>query len=136
MAAKFNDITMAKESLNRCLAQERFLDRFYDLFLASSEEVREKLKHLRREHQLIMLKMSMHVMFAMAAGGMQDSDAMSKLAALHSRRDKDIRPELYDLWLDCMLQTVREFDPKFDTALEQAWRAALAPGIAYMIEHY
>ena len=37
----------------------------------------------------------------------------------------DIKPELYDLWLDRLLQAVAEFDPLFDMETETAWRRVL-----------
>ncbi len=37
-----HDIALLNDSFERCTARSRFLDRFYDLFLASSKEVAEK----------------------------------------------------------------------------------------------
>ena len=48
----------------------------------------------------------------------------------------DIRPELYDLWLDALIATAREHDPDFDAAAEALWRECLRPGIEVMRSHY
>ena len=53
-----------------------------------------------------------------------------------SRAELDIKPELYDLWLDRLVQAVREFDPKFDPEIETAWRRVLRPGIEFMKSRY
>jgi hypothetical protein len=60
------------------------------------------------------------------------SPALAKLAAVHSRRQQDIAPAFYDLWLDSLVAAVREHDPDFSAEVELAWRIALAPGISFM----
>lgn len=47
-------------------------------------------------------------------------------------RKLDIHPELYDLWLECLIETVAEFDDGFRDEVELAWRLVLSPGIVYM----
>ena len=60
----------------------------------------------------------------------------TRLAKLHGRAELDITPELYDLWLDRLVQAVREFDPMFDPEIETAWRRVLEPGIEFMKSRY
>ncbi|MEO7726887.1 MAG: hypothetical protein ABIS45_06505, partial [Burkholderiales bacterium] len=57
---------------------------------------------------------------------------LERLAMSHSRAGFDIMPELYDLWLERLLQTVWEFDPLFDVEFNTAWRNVLQPGIDFM----
>jgi len=45
---------------------------------------------------------------------------LERLAKLHSRAELDIKPELYDLWFDRLVQAVKEFDPMFDMETETA----------------
>ena len=61
---------------------------------------------------------------------------LERLAKLHSRAELDIKPELYDLWLDRLVQAVKEFDPMFDAETGAAWRRMLAPGIEFMKSRY
>ncbi len=136
MVARFSEISLAKESLRRCLEQPGFLERFYELFMDSSPVVYGKLKHMNMAHQKIMVKSSLHIMMAMASGGLQQQKALQELAELHSRRQKDVRPELYDLWLDAMIKAAGESDPQFNAQIEQAWRIALMPGIEFMKSRY
>ena len=44
----------------------------------------------------------------------------------------DTRPELYALWLECLIQAVQQFDPSFDEDVERVWRLGLKTGIAFM----
>jgi hypothetical protein len=43
---------------------------------------------------------------------------------------------MYALFTDSLLATVRELDPKCSADVEQAWRDALQPGIAFMQSRY
>jgi hemoglobin-like flavoprotein len=61
---------------------------------------------------------------------------LERIAALHSRAGLDIRPELYDQWLECLIQAVRECDPVFGEETEQAWRRVMRVGIEFMKSRY
>jgi len=121
-------------SLNRCLQAPAFLQEFYALFIGSSEEVREKFKNTDPVRQAQVLGQSLYAL-AVAAQGPAGSPAWSgfnSLAERHSRRGLDIRPELYDVWLDCLLRTARVHDPVFTPETEEAWRNTLSVGIEYL----
>jgi len=64
------------------------------------------------------------------------SGEMERMARIHHRLG--VAGIDYDRWLDCLVDTVAEFDPECDTATELAWRWALAPGVTYMklYEHF
>jgi hemoglobin-like flavoprotein len=47
-----------------------------------------------------------------------------------------IGAELYDLWLDSLLATVREVDPAWNAEVEQAWESVMTVGIAYLVSRY
>ena len=86
-------------SLKRCLTVPAFLEDFYDRFVGSSEEVREKFRGVDLKRQVRMLEDSLYVV-AVAAQGEEGSPARGALpflAARHSRHDLDIRPELLRL---------------------------------------
>jgi hemoglobin-like flavoprotein len=136
MSSQATDLFL--HSLTRCLAVPAFLDGFYDRFVGSSEEVREKFRGVDLKRQVRMLQDSLYVV-AVAAQGEEGSparDALPWLAARHSRHDLDIRPELYDLWIDCLVETARAHDPEFGPEVETAWRETLTLGANYMRERY
>jgi hemoglobin-like flavoprotein len=111
---------------------------FYQRFTGSSEEVREKFRGVDMERQVRMLADSLYVV-AVAVQGEEGSIArgdLPRLAERHSRRDLDIRPELYDLWAQCLVETAREHDPQWTAEVEAAWRETLAVGIEYMRRGY
>jgi hemoglobin-like flavoprotein len=125
-------------SLKRCLGPPEFVTGFYERFTGSSEEVREKFRGVDMERQVRMLADSLYVV-AVAVQGEEGSMArgdLPRLAERHSRRDLDIRPELYDLWARCLVETAREHDPQWTEEVEAAWRETLAFGVEYMRRRY
>ena len=136
MDARSRDTFLA--SFNRCRTSAGFLEAFYERFVASSEEIREKFKGTDMKRQVRMLEDSLFVV-AVAVQGEEGSLArgdLPRIAARHSRQDLDIRPGLYDLWLECLIETVRTHDPQFSSEIEAAWRETLGFGIDKMRERY
>jgi hemoglobin-like flavoprotein len=124
-------------SLKRCLAAPGFLESFYEAFVGSSEEVRDKFKNTDMKRQARVLEDSLYVV-ANAAQGEENSlarGALPALAARHGRQDLDIAPGLYDSWAECLVETARAHDPQFAPAVEAAWRETLAVGADYMRQH-
>jgi hemoglobin-like flavoprotein len=125
-------------SLKRCLAVPGFMDDFYGRFVGSSEEVREKFRNTDMKRQAQVLADSLYVV-ANAVQGEEGSPArreLPRIAARHSRADRDIRPGLYDLWIACLLETARGHDPRFGPEVERAWQEVLSFGADYMRQRY
>jgi len=125
------------ESLRRCNMREGFLDLFYETFLASSPKVKEKFANTDFVHQKRALRASLHMM--LLAAEHEDSGPeryLKDLARQHSKGMLDIGAELYDLWLDSLLRTVKECDPKFSPEVEAAWEDVMMIGVKYMLTHY
>ena len=84
-----------------------------------------------------MLRASLHVMLLAAENEERGPDAyLRELAARHSRRQLNIGAELYDLWLDSLLATVKECDPQHGPEIERAWESVMMVGIGYLLSHY
>jgi len=121
-----SDLVM--QSYGRCCASPTFFDDFYRHFLASSPEVRDKFAHTDMPAQKLLLRQGI-LNLVMYARGMSDSK-LRALGESHSRARLDIRPELYDLWLEALLLTISSHDPKFEPRVREAWREVLNKGIA------
>ena len=127
-----------RASLKRCLANNAFLHDFYELFMSSSPEVREKFKDTDFPRQARVLADSLYIM-SVASESKEDAIAwkeLDRLAEAHSRRGMDIRPDLYESWLECLVKAASQYDPEFSPAMEGAWRRALAPGIEHLRAAY
>lgn len=127
------------DSLYRVLGepadQRDFVSRFYEIFCAESPEIEARFRDTDMERQQEMLAQSLHEMVDFSTSRVA-SDRLRRVADRHSIRQRDIPPELYEIWLDSLIRTVREMDPLFCDEIELAWRVVLAPGIAYMKFRY
>ena len=113
----------------------QFFAAFYRRFVASSEEVAKAFKNTDMHKQQNMLKKSLLYSINFIASS-KNFDALDRIAVSHSKRNYNIKPELYDVWLDCMVATAREFDPEFSDDVELAWRLAFAQTITFMKFRY
>jgi len=123
-------------SLSRCMAAPAFLDRFYELFMTSSDEVAEKFKTTDLDRQKRALASSLYVMVMAIERGEAALAYLETIAERHNRNNLDIGPELYDRWLDCLVQAAREHDPEFTETSEVLWRDTMSFGIEFMRARY
>lgn len=125
------------ESLRRCNAHPGFLDLFYENFLASSPKVKEKFANTDFAKQKRALQASLNLMLRVAEeGGKGPERYLKDLAQRHSRSELNIGAELYDLWLDSLLATVKELDPEYNKKVEEAWDEVMSVGIGYLLSHF
>ncbi len=104
--------------------------------MGCSDEVAAKFVHTDFHRQKVALTTSLFTILAFARHRVPHEPELERIAQIHSRAGHDIRPEMYDLWLECLMQAVREHDPQFNPCTETAWRNVLARGIAYMKARY
>jgi hemoglobin-like flavoprotein len=130
-----HEIALFNDSLERC-AGRRFLDRFYQLFVSSSAEVAAKFANTDFNVQNRAVKVSFYMIVSSIEQKPEGNVHLERIAARHSRKGLDIRPALYDQWLDCLIQAVREHDPMFDAETETAWRRVMKRGIDVMKSRY
>jgi len=130
-------VQKARDSLSRCNERPQFLDRFYELFMDSSPEIRKKFENTDFEVQKKVLRDSLFLM--LSAAGTTKGFAhvqLEKLAKRHSHTDLDIKPEWYGLWLDTLLETVAELDPDYTDEIGAAWRDSMTDGIDLLAAGY
>ena len=125
------------DSYERCLAKEEFLDTFYAKYIASNKIVAQKFANTDMEKQKDMLKGSLHMIMALRLSRPEDAEAyFRRIGVVHGRKKHDIAPELYDLWLTCLLEAVQECDEQYDIEIDTAWREVLSGGIKIMKSMY
>ena len=125
---------LVMQSYGRCCASPDFFDSFYRHFLASSPLIREKFVDTDMSAQKLLLRQGI-LNLVMHARGMPDTK-LRALGESHSRGRLDIRPELYDLWLDALLLTVSGHDKQFNESIRSAWREVLNKGISVIKAGY
>lgn len=130
------DIAIFNDSFLRCQNKSGFMDRFYELFLESSTDIKAKFKNTDFSKQKIALKSSFYMMLLTVQGNAPAQKYLEEIANLHNRNRLDIKPDMYDLWLECLIKTVEEFDPRFDDQIEQVWQNLMNQGIKFMQSKY
>ena len=125
------------DSYERCLAKGDFIKRFYDIYIASNEVVSQKFANTDIKKQKAMLQTSLHMIMALNRTESEAAAAhFRRIGIAHGRKKHDIAPELYDLWLTCLLETVKECDDRYDLQVDTAWREVLSDGIKIMKSMY
>lgn len=134
--ADSRDVELVNDSLERCSSQTEFFARFYSCFHDSSDEVAAKFAGTDARAQARALRTAFLLLLQAVSG---DPDAWQQLelrAIRHDRRHLDVRPEMYELWRECLLKTVRESDPGADAPTEAAWGRVVQQAIDFMVARY
>lgn len=126
-------VQIAEESYHRC-GHATFFHAFYRRLLGADEAIRRKFARTDFEKQNKLLQHGLGLLFIYAKRG--NPALLERIAARHGPDDVDVPPDLYPVFVDCLIATVREFDSLCSPEVEQAWRSALAPGIAFMSARY
>ena len=124
------------DSLNRCSQDDQFMAMFYRRFLATSPEVRKKFRDTEFSRQERVLLRSLQLSASATDGDPVALRELHSLAESHDRHHLDIRPELYEYWLDALVETAWEFDPEWNPQIEESWRHTLGHVIHHMIRNY
>ena len=123
-------------SLHRCDEIDDFVDRFYQRFIAASPEVRRKFADTDLPAQVRVLRRSLELCAAAADGEREGLNELTMRARTHDHAHLDIRPALYDLWLEALLETAAECDTEWDEDVDRAWRNVLGFVVGFMTARY
>lgn len=118
-----------KSSFNVC--DEEFFDYFYWHLINSSVKIEKAFADTDMESQKRMLRKSLVYAVNFSCAG-NDVSYMRDIAKKHSKTGKDIDPNLYELWENSMLATIKKFDELYNDDVDLAWRLALSHVITYM----
>jgi hemoglobin-like flavoprotein len=124
------------ESFARCEANGDFAEDFYATFLATSAEVAELFAGTDFTKQRKILRASVYLMISRDLDDPGARATMERIGGSHSRARLDIRPELYEDWLESVCSTVAKLDPEWGNDVEAAWRSTLSPGIDLITSFY
>jgi hemoglobin-like flavoprotein len=113
-----------------------FVEKFYSIFLDADPRIRPLFKNTDFEKQKGLLLHGMYVLLQYAEGKAIGKMAVNRLGESHSHTKMNIMPDMYPIWVDCLIKALAEKDPKFSPALEMQWRQALQKGIDIMMTKY
>jgi hemoglobin-like flavoprotein len=124
------------DSYHRCEESRGFFDTFYEVFFSKSPEIPRRFARTDMEKQKQSAMASVLMVLLLDSGDVMARQCVAEIAESHSRRRHDVRPELYDLWLEALCEAVQEHDPQCTPELVAQWRQAMRPGIDLMIAAY
>ncbi|MDH3639461.1 MAG: globin [Gammaproteobacteria bacterium] len=110
---------------------DEFIQRFYDIFMAKSSEIAQMFSNTNMTVQKTMLHDSLHYLLGYYNSGVPNVH-LKHIKKVHGASGANIPDRFYALWLDSLIEAVKDKDPQFDRDVEQAWRRVMAPGIEYL----
>ena len=113
-----------------------FIQAFYQRFTSASPEVAFRFENTDFTQQVRMLERSLLLMARAVLGEPEGIAHLEGVAASHSKRRLNITPSLYELWLDALIETARDYDTEFDARVESAWKILLGQCVDKMIAVY
>ncbi|MFQ5950134.1 MAG: hypothetical protein ACE5J1_05555 [Nitrospiria bacterium] len=122
-----------KNSYWRCVANPNFLGRFYGLFTTSHPAVGRIFKNtdLTRHRERLQKGLLMLILYA---GGKEDARLfLEEISRRHGKREMNRDPNLYQFWLDSLVETIRLCDPEFSPQVEMQWRELMRKGISTIL---
>ncbi len=123
-------------SYHRCEDSGGFFDTFYDNFFAKSPEIPPKFANTDMEKQKQVVMASLLWMLRLCNGDAVARREVEQLAESHNRHGHNIRPKLYELWLDALCETIAKHDRQYTSELETMWREAMREGIELIVSKY
>jgi len=114
-----------------------FISVFYDHLMQSSEAIREKFEKVDMEIQTDNLARAIVMSFLFVDQNHQTAlHTMDRVRESHNRHNLDIKPELYDVWLNCLIETVAKYDPQANEELLQQWHRVMSASIDHIRNGY
>lgn len=134
MRDEFNDL---QQSYGRCLRGKGFIERFYEIFLASHPDIEPMFSHTDFQKQRLALRRGISIAISHAAGGTLVKQSMEHMADVHSRKGHaPVDPKYYALWIDSLVRAVSETDPEFSPALGERWRTGMGVVVSTFTARY
>src|SRR3569833_1613212 len=118
------DMKDVQASFGRCCLHPNFLDTFYNAFMATSPEVARLFKNtdFTRQKKMLQMSLNQHISHAMCIGIVDGY--LHQLAEKHSRHHLNVEPHHNTARHNSHKKAVKQHDPKYTPAQEQARRTA------------
>jgi hemoglobin-like flavoprotein len=116
-------------SYQRCMGNDDFLPLFYSLFINADIAVKDMFGSTDKEQQILTLKASL-AMIQPAQDLFTHEQLIKRIA--HRHQKMKISPHLFNVWFDCLMQAVKQYDPQYNDDLHNIWREQLDFGLKLM----
>lgn len=108
-----------------------FLQYFYSIFVQKSDRIARMFENTSIDKQKLLLKKSLTELLKFYEEKHVNQHLLT-IGRIHAEDKLNVSPQMYDLWLDTLIETIQKFDPQYHPKIELAWRVTLSPGITYM----
>lgn len=122
------------QSYGRACNSPHFFEDFYTIFMGKSPEVRAMFDNTNMDSQRGLLRSGI-LNLVLCARGMPETKIRA-LGESHSKKNMNINPSFYGIWLDALMEALHKHDEDFSESLEVSWRSALLPSIEIMQNMY
>lgn len=130
------ELDLVNQSYNRCLENKDFFPHFYKNFTSKSPDIAERFKNTDMKRQMDALRLGLQYMIMFASGSKIAAAKVEDLGLTHDRHHRNITPELYEAWLQSLIETIKSCDPNYSDEIAMAWRNTLGFGIRQMKSMY
>ncbi|MBI5138010.1 MAG: globin [Nitrospirae bacterium] len=128
-----DSVGAVQESYARCTLKGGFIDRFYDIFLASHPGLAPMFRNTDFKEQKKLLRNGISMVILFSQHNMMAANSLNRIGESHGVRGMDIRADLYSYWSNSLMQCVREFDTKLTPEVEAAWRKLIDNAVQHII---
>lgn len=130
-----SQLTDVIDSYRRCIAHSGFFDHFYDKLFDRDENIRKMFDKVDLDKQKTMIRKAVTTLIMKKSGVQAANLSLMSIANSHGKNGLGVTPEMYAVWIDCLIQTVKEMDNAFTPELGAAWRNTLESGVGFIIDH-
>ncbi len=114
---------------------KNFFTVFYENFIKMSPEIEQHFQNVDMKKQIRMMEKSFYSLFIFYAT-QNANDYLEATAKRHGKAELDISLNLFDAWMDAIIETVKQFDTRYSNDIGLSWRIVLSPGMTYMKYRY
>ena len=129
-------IVDVEASFARCLVNEHFLDRFYEIFIKSHPAIKPMFANTDFTQQKELLRHGLMSVMMFAENDPMAKACLDRIRESHNRKHLAIDPGLYKHWVESLIKTVSEIDPDYSPTLETSWMEVIKPGVAHIAGGY
>ncbi len=126
-----------KDEFSRCIIKPSFFDDFYQEFTAKSPVIGQMFAHTEMAAQKDALRAGLTFLIMYGEGKSNfAADKLDKIGTTHQRTRLNVRPDMYPMWIQSLIATVRKHVPTFDDTSRKSWEAVLQHGVNRIVSHY
>lgn len=128
---------VVRPSFERCMASStEFFDDFYSELSDKAPGIGAMFAAVDMLEQNRLIRKGVTHLIDYAAGNAQAAAELQRIGTSHDQNGLNVQPELYPVWVDTLIDTIRHHDSRSDDAIDAAWRVVVRGGIDLMVARY